>query len=118
MGFLPFIPQPIIEIETVYTCLLKFKKTASDLQQKVLPVFCDEGVYHLVIKIFLDKPHLFDNLCFMLGSFHMAKAALKCAGKILKGSGVEVAMIETGIYGPKTVEVGLSGGHYYKRFLG
>lgn len=47
----------------------------------------------------------------------MATSALKCAGKYVRGSGVEDAFIKTQI-GPKTVELVLSGGHYYRSFSG
>ena len=118
IGFLPFIMHPITEIETVYTCILNFRKIASNLEQKFLPVACDEGVYHLVTKIYLDRPELFDNVFFMLGSFHTAKTALKCAGKYIRGSGVSDAMIECGLFGPKSVETVLNGSHYYRSFNG
>jgi len=48
----------------------------------------------------------------------MAKSALRCAGKYVRGSGVEDAFIETQIFGPKTLESVLAGGHYYRSFCG
>ena len=42
----------------------------------------------------------------------MTKSALKCAGKYIRGSGAEDAFIETQIFGPKTLESVLNGGHY------
>ena len=118
IGFLPFIQNPITEIETVYTCLLNFKKISSRLKQKVFPFFCDEGVYHLVIKIQLEHPELFDDIFPMLGSFHTAKTALKCAGKYIKGCGAEDAYIECSLFGPKSVETVMNGSHYYRSFNG
>ena len=57
----------------------------------------NEGVYqyHLVTKIYLDRPELFDDLFSMLGIFHTAKTARKYAGKfiIIRGSGVVVCKI-------------------------
>ena len=40
----------------------------------------------------------------MLGGLYLTKTALYCAGKFLKGSGVEDIFIECGIFGPKTVD--------------
>ena len=54
----------------------------------------------------------------MLGTFHMTKSALKCAGKHIRGSGAEDAFIETQIFGPKTLESVLNDGHYYRSFCG
>ena len=48
----------------------------------------------------------------------MARAALRCAGKYLRGSGAEEAFIESRIFGPKILESVLSGGHYYRSFNG
>ena len=79
--------NPITEIETVYTCLMNFKQIASRLKQSVLSVFRDEGVYHLVIKIQLEHPEIFNDIFPMLGSFHTAKAALRCVGKYENGCG-------------------------------
>ena len=44
VGFIPVIPNPITKVETVYTCLVNFKKISVTLKQKTLPIFCDEGV--------------------------------------------------------------------------
>ena len=37
VGFLPIIPHPVTEIETVYSCLINFKKIAESLKQKNPP---------------------------------------------------------------------------------
>ena len=118
VGYLPIIPHPITKIETVYTCLRNFKYIACQLSQQTLPVVCDEGVYQYVIKIYLDRPEFFDNIFPMLGSFHMTKAALRCAGKYLEGSGVVDGFVEEGIYGQKTQQTVMSGGHYYRSLEG
>ena len=85
---MPIIPHPITKIETVYGCIKNFKYIASKLKQKTLPVVSDEGVYHYVIKIYLDRPEIFNDTFPMLGCFHMTKAALRCAGKYLEGCGI------------------------------
>ena len=54
----------------------------------------------------------------MLGSFHTAKTALKCAGKYIKGCGAEDAYIECSLFGPKLVETVMNGSHYYRSFNG
>ena len=118
VGFLPVLPYEITRIESVFTCLFNLKSIANDLEQQTLPVVCDEGVYRLVIQIYLERPSFFDNIFPMLGHFHMAKAALRCAGQFLRGSGLEDAFIECRIYGPKTLESVLTGKHYYRSFSG
>ena len=118
VGFLPIIPHPITDIQTVYTCLKNCDSIASQLQQKTLPVVCDEGVYHLVTKIYLQEPGICSRLLPMLGGFHFAKTALHCAGKFVKGSGVEDIFIESGVFGPKTADSVLNGKHYYRSLDG
>ena len=118
VGFLPILPHEITKIEAVYTCLLNFKSIAESLRQPTLPIVCDEGVFRLVIQIYLEKPQLFENIFPMLGHFHMAKAALRCAGQFLRGSGAEDSFIESRIFGQKTLESVLTGRHYYRSFCG
>ena len=81
-------------------------------------VICDEGVNHLVTKIYLQEPGVFAQLFPFLGGFHLTKFALRCAGKFVCGSGVEDLFIECNIFGPKTVEPFMSGSHYYRSFDG
>ena len=48
----------------------------------------------------------------------MAKAAMRCAGKFLRGSGIEDSFIESRLFGRKIVEQVLSGSHYERSFEG
>ena len=118
VGYLPIFPHPITKIETVYSLLQNCASIAALLKQKTLPVICDEGVYHLVTKIYLQQPDVFERIFPFLGGFHLTKSALRCAGKFVRGSGVEDAYIECNIFGPKTVEAVMSGSHYYRSFDG
>ena len=42
----------------------------------------------------------------------------KCAGKFLKGSGLEDAFVESGVFGPSTMETVMAGKHYYRSLAG
>ena len=118
VGYLPVFPYPITKHESVYSLLINLNSIAISLEQDVLPFVCDEGVYQYVVDIYLDKLELFVNLFPMLGGFHMAKAGCRCAGKYLRGLGIEDAMIEPAVFGPKTSEAVLDGSHYYRSLLG
>ena len=118
VGFLPVLPHPITKHETVYTLLVNLDNIAQSLDQEVLPFFSDEGVYQYVVDIYLDNPGIFKRLFPMLGGFHMAKAACRCAGKYLRGSGIEDALIEPAVFGPTVCESVLNGSHYYRSTLG
>ena len=84
VGFLPYLPHPVTEYDTVYTALKNFLKVLEQLDQKSLPVMCDEGVYSIVANIVLQRPEEFKDIIPMLGGFHMAKALFHCIGKCLK----------------------------------
>ena len=42
--FLPFIPKPVTEHATVYTAMINIVKVLEQLDQKLVPIFCDEWV--------------------------------------------------------------------------
>lgn len=117
-GYLPVLPFPVTEFSTVYTSLCNFKNVLLQLNQKHLPVFCDEGVYRIARHIKFLKSEEFSNIFVMLGSFHLIKVVLSCIGKFLKGSGIENILVETETFGPGTVEQVLSGSNYARSFKG
>ena len=122
MAFLPFIPRPVTEHPTVYTDMRNFVKIADQLEQKSLPLFCDEGVFRIVVDIFLQHPLQFQSLVPCLGGFHMAQHAQQCAQhcieKYIRGSGLEDSLLETSIFGIKVVEQFLNGTHYVRSLRG
>ena len=50
-GFLPFIQYLVTEHTTAYIAMNNFIKVLQQLDQKALPIFCDEGVYRIVVDI-------------------------------------------------------------------
>lgn len=118
VGFLPVIPSPVTEYATVRKALTNFQTSRQQLKQDTMPVVCDEGVYQIVVDIVMSEPGTFDDLFPMLGMFHFAKVLLRCAGRYLTGSGMEDALIESEVFGPKTVSAVLSGGHYVRSLKG
>ena len=62
VGFLPIIPNPVTRHDTVFTCLRNFSSICSNLDQEVLPVACDEGVYQYVVDIYLCNPDIFHDI--------------------------------------------------------
>ena len=86
-GFLPFIPYPVTEHTTVYIAMKNFIKVLQQLDQKAFPIFCDEGVYHIVVDIYLKCPNEFKMLVPCLEGFHMAKCTRHSIGKYIRGSG-------------------------------
>ena len=56
VGFLPFIPKPVTEHATVYTAMINFVKVLEQLDQKSIPIFCDEVVCQIVVDIYIKCP--------------------------------------------------------------
>ena len=79
---------------------------------------CDEGVYCIVADIVLKHSEEFKHLVPMMGGFHMAKAAMHCIGKYLKGCGIEDAFVETETFGIKVAESVIEGSNYVRAFCG
>ena len=73
VGFLPFIPKPVTEYSTVYTSLLKKLKISKQLDQNALPMFCDKGVFRILVEIYLQRKDEVQILIQMLDGFHVAK---------------------------------------------
>ena len=118
VGFLPYIPHPVTEYDTVYTALKNFLKLLGQLSQTAIPVMCDEGVYRIVANIVLQRPNEFKGIIPMLGGFHMAKALLHCIGKYVKHTGLVDALTETEAFGIKVVESVVAGTHYVRSVRG
>ena len=95
-----------------------FVALAEHLDQNAIPVFCDEGVFRLVLKIFLKKQIEFKCLIPILGGFHMAKCVLHCIGKYLNGYGFKDGLVETNIFGIEVFESVISVSNYTRALRG
>lgn len=94
--------------------MCNFANVLDQLDQFSLPVFCDEGVYHIAKQIQLQHHDKFPNLLLMLGNFHGIKVVLGCIGKSRRGSGVEDWLLDTGAYGAGTMPQALDAADYAK----
>ena len=118
VGFLPFVPAPVTDYATVHTAMKNFLNVVNQLKQQTLPLFCDERVFRTVIHIYLNHNEEFQNLLPMLEAFHMAKIAQHSAGKYIRDSGFEDALIETKTFGIKVVQSVFDGTHYIRSLRG
>ena len=71
-----------------------------------------------MLRTILQRPVEFKKLVPMLGSFHLSKAVQHCIGKLIRGSGIEDALVETKVFGLKVVESVLGGTHYVRSLRG
>ena len=84
VGFLPFIPKPVTEYSTIYTSILHFVKVSNRLDQEALPQFCNEGVFRVVLDIYLQKKDEFCNSNPMFGDFTQLSMLNIASGSISK----------------------------------
>ena len=54
----------------------------------------------------------------MLGGFHTAKCVQRCIGKNIKGTGLEDALVEIGVFGFKVMESILAATNYVQSLTG
>ncbi|KAJ8665555.1 hypothetical protein QAD02_007217 [Eretmocerus hayati] len=117
VGYLPTLVAPITEYQTVCTILKNCKSILSQLKQNYLPLFCDEGVYHIVryITLVIDE---FNDIPTFLGIFHMLKVVQKCIGEYLEESVFEHLFVETSTFGERVAEQVLEGTNYVRSTKG
>ena len=104
VGFFPFIPRPVADYSTVYTAMLNMTPLANQLDQNILPVYCDEGVFRIVIDIYLQRRNQLQNVIPMLGSFHTTKCLEQCIGKYIDKTGIDDCLSQTKVLGVKTLK--------------
>ena len=91
-----------------------FINVLQQLDQKALLIFCVEGVYRIVVDIYLKCPNEFKMLLPCVGRFHMVKCMHHCIGKYIQGSGLDDALVETQVFGKKVIEQMLNSTHYIR----
>ena len=109
IGNLPVIPRPITESATVNHVCLNFENVRKQLNQLTMPVWCDEGVFDILIDVILSNPAQFSHIFAVISPFHWSKIIQKCCGKFLRGAGLEDALVECGTFGPGAIETVLMG---------
>ena len=81
--------------------MINFVKKLEQLEQKSVPIFCDEVVYRIVVNILIKCPEKFKALVSCLGGLHMGNCLEHCIRKYIKGTGLEDALIECKLIGKK-----------------
>ena len=74
---------------TTYASMLNLSKTLKQLDQYALPIFCDKGVFRILVDVNLPVKDKFQILIQILGGFHATKCVENCIEKCIQGSGIE-----------------------------
>ena len=114
-SFIPILPYPATDMDSIFTTMLNFNDVLKQRNRTEGALWCDEGVYAIAKEIQLLKPDLFGKIFLGLGPFHMEKIVIACLGKYLSCVGIDLALIESEIYGKEVVgNKVMNGGHYVK----
>ena len=89
-----------------------FVAVLDQLEQEFLPVYANEGVFGIMLNIYLTCPVKFKNLIPMLEGFHMTKCVQHCIRKFIKSSGLSDLSVETKVLGVNVADAVLYGKHY------
>ena len=118
VGFLPLLPQPVTQYDTVYTALKNFQCIRRQLNQAPFVVACDEEVYHIAREIFFIRCPEFADIVLTLCSFHMSKVFLSYIKKYLSGSGIEEIWVESGVFGVIVTNSVIKGTNFVRSLKG
>ena len=55
VGFLPFLPGPVAECYNVFSAIKNFTQRVGELKRDALPLFCDEGVFRIIVDTFFKS---------------------------------------------------------------
>ena len=113
VGFLPILPFPVTDYNSLYPSMKNFNGVLSKLVQVSLPVACDEDAYNIAKEIQMTSNE-FNNIILMMGSFHMTKVLLTCVDKYICGSGLENIFIENSVFGTCVTQATIQGSDYVR----
>ncbi|KAG0715583.1 hypothetical protein GWK47_011631 [Chionoecetes opilio] len=98
VGYLPIIPAPAHEMDTIATVLMRCQAIVKFLGQDTVVVTFDEAVYCKAKELLWHNPEQFGNVTVRLGGFHIGMNYLKALGQHFKDSGLADILSESGVY--------------------
>lgn len=109
VGYLPLIPAPAHDMDTIATVLVRCQAIAKHLGQSKVVVTFDEALYCKAKELMWHNPDQFRNVVVRLGGFHVALNFLKTIGQHFKHSGLSEVLHESGVYTELTANKILEG---------
>lgn len=117
VGYGPFFPEspthPDVVAESVNYCVGVAKK----LGQDHCVITCDQAIYEIVLGLQKKYPEKYGNIIIRMGGFHIAMNFLGAIGYLMKETGIEDILVDSGICQPGTVNKLLDGKDYYAMVL-
>lgn len=118
VGYMPIIPAPADDMDTVFTVLVRCKAISERLGQRHTIVTFDQALYCRAKEICWLKPDQFENVIVRLGGFHTLMNFMKCIGQHMDSSGLKDVWVESGVFGENSTTHMLTGHAYNKAVRG
>ena len=112
------IRSPPTQYDTLYTAFI-IHNIASRVMSpgKEVVVTLDLQLYDMAMRLWIERADIQDKFLFPPGELHVALWDLTTLGKYVKGSGIDQAWIEAGLYSPTTVTQILNGKNLYRSLI-
>jgi hypothetical protein len=118
VGYMPIIPAPADDMDTVYTILSRCKYISESLGQQYTIITFDQALYCRAKEIVWLKEDEFDKTIIRLGGFHTAMNFMRAIGEHLESSGLKDIWVESGVFGENTAGHMMDGKAYNKAVRG
>lgn len=96
-GYMPIIPAPAHELDTVWTALLRSRQVARCLGLQKVVITFDQALYFKAVEVIWLHPELQEEFVIRLGGFHTASNFLRCIGQHFEDSGLKDVWVEAGV---------------------
>ncbi len=108
-GYMPMIPSPATEYDTIWTAISRCRRIAEYLGQEHTVITVDEGIYCKARELAWCNSDQCQGLILRLGGFHIMLNFLKVIGKHFEDSGLSDVLVESGVYGESVVGTIMNG---------
>jgi len=89
VGYMPIIPAPADDMDTVYTVISRCKLISEKLGQIYTVITFDQALYCRAKELIWLHPEHFANVIIRLGGFHTAMNFMKAIGQYVEASGLK-----------------------------
>ncbi len=97
IGYLPLLPSSPTNPGVVKTAMTNLVQLAAAIGMTHTIITADQAVYEIAYALRKQLPEEFSNVILMLGGFHLSHNYLKAISKIMRGSGAEDILVESGV---------------------
>ena len=118
VGYMPIIPAPAHDINTMNTVVRRIMQVAKSFNQSYAVLTVDQALFPLLMELKWIVPEYKDSLIPRLGGLHISMNFLKVLGQHMQDSGLAEIWVESGLFGPGTVNHVLEGKDYNKGVRG